>query len=819
MALPVWDSDTILQYKGRWNALQRVGRRIENEPTTNDTSRLLRQNNVFLEPEDVSPPFKGIRVYDSDGHLLASFFRLGDQYFQADIAEAHAKNNGSENRPLQYSSLYEGLAHLLFTQPDNPPQESLIRHLDGEDNRRACYQEISIPKKRGGERTLTVPHHPLKWLQRSLLTVLTHLFSCHKCAHGFERGKSIVTHAKHHTGKKYVYTIDIKDFFPSITRNRVFGMLQAYPINASQPVARYLANLTCHNGCLPQGAPTSPILSNLLCRRLDSRLFKWARQNGYTYSRYADDLTFSTNNDSFPESDIAFIDDIIRDEGFEVNDDKRRLQPYYERQMVTGLVVNEKVNLPREKLRGLRALLHNIEEHGWLSQVNRDCVFEDADEWRSYINANLSRADFRTVERKQREQNKLLNPAATLPRVKNEEDLCEVVRGKIAFVGAVRGDDDDLYNRLLSKFEALAERLDQHQEGKKEGGKRVWKETTDRTPDRRHPKEEDSAYYHTFKKWSTELEEDNLSPSEFREKLGTWRAHSLEINWLLDRREGISSDLKREAGRIAYSLDTSPFETARFFSRFDNYLGFRGLLHSPSDPSISPSELIGACEKLVDECTLPNGLQQEARTVLEACNDWVYLHSDRYPWPPVEEPDTEVKKEHLLPFKKHTRFNSQKTEEALIPRLEEHASRLSTSEVEFDFPRKGKRFRTHVPSVLPALEKLLSSMAEHTKSDVIHVSVENVELAGFTGVVIHIWDEDSFIETAPELPSILTGDTREALYHQTASTGLRGYARWTLTAPFQHEEGPSYVFDVTKNQRDEAPEHDLGVLHRITFPQ
>jgi retron-type reverse transcriptase len=817
MALPVWDADTVRKYKGRWNALQRVGRRIENEPTTNDTSRLLLKNSAFPEPEDVSPPFERIEVRDPDGQLLQSFFRLGNQYVQTGFAEATVEETDSERRPLRYNALYEGIAHLLTTQPGNPPYESLIRHLDGEKNRRAYYQEISIPKKRGGERTLTVPHHPLKWLQRSLLTVFTHLFPRHKCAHGFERGKSIVTHAKHHTGKKYVYTIDIKDFFPSITRNRVFGMLQAYPINASQPVARYLANLTCHNGSLPQGAPTSPILSNLLCRRLDSRLFKWARQNGYTYSRYADDLTFSTNNDSFPDSDIAFIDDIIQDEGFEVNEEKRRLQPYYRRQMVTGLVVNEKVNLPREKLRGLRALLRNIEEHGWRSQVNRDCVFDDADEWRSYINADLSRSEFRNIDQMQSKRDRLLNPAATLPRVEDVDDLREVVRGKIAFVGAVRGEGDDMYQRFLSRYTQLSSRLDRFQEGKRKGGQRIrsGEDEREREVERR---ENAPRHYANLSRWLKELDKGALSPSEFREKLGDWRDHSLEINWLLDRREDISTAFRREAKRIAHGLDTSPYETARFFRKFNNYLGFRGLLHPPSDPSTPPSELIGACEKLVEQYTLPNGLQFEARKVLKECNNWVDVN-DRYPWPPEGEPDTPVKKEHLVPFKQHTRFNPRKEEEALIPRLQEHASKLRDSGVDFDFPRKGKRFRTHVPSVLPALKRLLSSMAEHTKSATIHVSVDKVETAGLPGVVIQIWDEDSFIEADSTLSSILSGNTREVLYHQTADTGLRGYARWTLIAPFEHEDGPAYEFDVTQNVRSEAPNHDVGVMHRVTFPQ
>jgi hypothetical protein len=204
--------------------------------------------------------------------------------------------------------------------------------------------------------------------------------------------------------------------------------------------------------------------------------------------------------------------------------------------------------------------------------------------------------------------------------------------------------------------------------------------------------------------------------------------------------------------------------------------------------------------------------------VLEKCNSWVDAN-DRYPWPLEGEPDTPVKKEYLVPFKKHTRFNPRKKEEALIPRLQEHASKLGDSGVDFDFPRKGKRFRTHVPSVLPALKRLLSSMAEHTKSDTIHVLVDKVETAGLPGVVIQIWDDDSFIEADPKLQSILSGNTREALYHQTATTGLRGYARWTLIAPFEHEDGPAYEFDVTQNVRNEAPNHEAGVMHRITFPQ
>ena len=814
MALPTWDSDTVLNFKGRWNALNREGRRIENKPTTNDTSKLLLRNNTFPRREDLLPfreKVSQLKVIHRDGSSTVYFF-FGGEYIGLKMTEGKPVG-------LNYTSLYEGLAHLLYTQPGNPPHESLIRHLDGSDNRASYYHELTIPKKRGGVRTLTVPLHPLKWVQRSLLLVLTHLFPRHKCAHGFERGKSIITHAKQHVGKRYVYTIDIKDFFPSITRNRVFGMLQAYPVKATTPVARYLANLTCHNGCLPQGTPTSPILSNLLCRRLDSRLFKWARRNGYTYSRYADDLTFSTNRDRFPEHDIAFIDDVIRGEGFEVNEEKRRLQPYYKRQMVTGLVVNEKLNLPREKLRGLRALLHNIEEHGWRSQVGRASVFETAEEWREYITADLDRKPFRKHLKKQADTHKLLNPAATLPHVRHEDQLRRVVRGKIEFVGAVRGQEDPIYQRMLDTFKRLSERLDHYTEQKKKGAERIRDQKEIISDDEEKRRENAPRYYATLMKHIEALEED-LSESEFREKLGEWENHSLEMCWLLERTDDAREEVIQQAKKIAYSLDTDPSETARFFRRFNDYMGFRGLLHPPSDPSVSPTDIIGACEELLSQFTLPNGIQKETREVIDRSDSWVDAHQDsprekQYPWPPEGE-STPVKENVLVPFKRHTRFNNRKRDEDLVAYLRDYAEKLPDS-VDFNFPRKGKRFRTHVPSVLPALKKLLSSMAEHTKSDTVHVSVEEIDLGGFDGVEVSIWDEDSSIEEEPILESIFRGDTREALYHQTADTGLRGYARWTLIASFSN--GSAYEFDVMQNQRNEAPEHDSGVVHRITFPK
>ena len=820
MSLPVWDNDTILKYKGRWNALKRVGRRIEQEPVSNRHSKVFLKNNAFPKEVDLTPPFPGIEVKDDDGETTMSYLWTGSGYFVLKMGKTKEASDleaidlhYEPSKPLNYDTLYEGLRHLLDTHPGNTLLERLIRHLDGSRNRQSYYHTVEFPKKRGGTRTLTVPSHPLKWVQRSLLTVLTHLFPRHKCAHGFERGKSIITHARQHVGKRYVYTIDIKDFFPSITRNRVFGMLKAYPFEAPSPVARYLANLTCHDGCLPQGAPTSPILSNLLCRRLDSRLFKWARRNGYRYSRYADDLTFSTDNEHFPSKDQRFIDRVVEDEGFAVNEEKRRLQPYYDRQMVTGLVVNKKLNLPREKIRGLRALLYNIKEHGWASQVGRTSIFDDVEEWRTYTSGRSGGH----IDKRQRENHRLLNPAAALPNARNVEQLQDVVRGKVAFVGAVRGEDDPVYERMQRMLHELTGRYEGYAEGKAKGAARLRKHRyMDPTDEEAARRESQIQHYEHIKRWIARLEKGRSSPSEFRENLATWKDHALEIRWLLQRTEGANQEIVKDAKRIAYQLDTDPRETARFFRGFDNDLGFRGLLHAPDDESAPPREIIGACEEVLDAHTLPNQLKRRTHRILNECGGWLEKNPHRYPWPRYDE-ETDVQ-EALRKFKAAMRFNPSKPQQGFIQQLRPNMKRLE-SEFDIDFVHQGrdKRFRTYTPAVLTGVRRILASMAEHTKSDTIRLSVDRLDTASTQDIVVKIWDDDSFVDASPDLATLFRGDTRRALYRQTTGAGLRGYAHWTLIAPFANDS--TYEFDVMRNKRSEAPNHELGVMHRLTFPQ
>lgn len=800
MSLPRWDEDTILNYKGRWKALNGV--------STSDKEEKEESNSNLSEGDRTSEAGTGPNASDV---ARSEFAKMMQRKIEEQPEPADPEEVDGLSKPLHYDSLDEGLSHLLYTQPDNPPPPRLIRYLDGQKNRRALYHEIDIPKKQGGIRTLSVPEDPIKWVQRSLLLVLTHLFPRHKCAHGFERGKSIVTHARQHVGRQYVYTVDIQNFFPSITRGRVFGMLQAYPMGASEPVARYIANLTTYKGALPQGAPTSPILANLLCRRLDSRLFKWARENGYVYSRYADDLTFSTNQDSVPKSDRALIDKIIKDEGFEVNEKKKRLMPYYKRQMVTGLIVNEKLNLPREKLRGLRALLHNIKEHGWQSQVNRETLFDDAENWRQYVTGQFDRSTFHKLAKRQREKHLLVSPAAALHKVKSVQELRRTLRGKIEFVGAVRGEEDDTYQRLLTTFQDLTARLDEHRDEQKSGSKKFRRRQEEESAQGIDQESvgDETSHYKRLQDW---LRDEELSHNELREKLGEWREHSLEVGWFLDRTGPNTSreDFRQEAKRIAYRLDTSPAGTARFFKEFKKDDSFRGLLHEPESISVDPPRLLGACREALDTYTIPNGLADATDRLLNRCEGWIEANEGDHPW-------NGLRDEVLLPYKTDTRFRV-KPKEDLTKRLEKQKETL---ESEFDcqlkFPPRGSDFHTYIPDVLPSLKVLLRSMAEHTEADAVHLAVEKRETGGFDEFILKIWDEGSKIAGPTSLDDLFSGDTRRALYSQTDSHGLRGYARWTLTAPF--DTGEKYQFDVMNNRREEVKRDVSGVSHRLVFYQ
>ncbi len=254
---------------------------------------------------------------------------------------------------------------------------------------RTHYINFTVPKKSGGLRRLSCPHAKLASAQQWILANILSRVPIHDAAHGFVVNHSVVTNASQHVNSSVVINADLKDFFPSITFVRVKGLFQR--LGYSPAVATILALLctecprttmqlagtTYHAAsgpqALPQGACTSPALSNLIATKLDRRMSAMAAKLGWRYSRYADDLTWSTTGEPSPSIGyvLARIRHIAQDEGFELNHDKTRIQRRSQRQTVTGVVVNDQLNVPRETIRRVRAILHNAQKTGLAAQ-NKD---------------------------------------------------------------------------------------------------------------------------------------------------------------------------------------------------------------------------------------------------------------------------------------------------------------------------------------------------------------------------------------------------------------------------------------------------------------
>jgi RNA-directed DNA polymerase len=238
------------------------------------------------------------------------------------------------------------------------------------------YQRFEVARRRGGPpRIISAPIKPIKDLQRTLAEVLTASYDPPPYAHGFVQSRSPVSNARWHQNKNWLLKVDIEDFFPTINFGRVRGMFMAYPFDYPAEVATLLAQLCCHRNQLPQGAPTSPIVSNFICRGLDSQLGRLARDQHCHYTRYADDISISTDRRSFPGTLASFstsgfvelgrsLETIIRANGFSPNVSKTRLVHRAQRQRVTGLVVNEKTNVPSDYVRDLRNILHIWKRYG-----------------------------------------------------------------------------------------------------------------------------------------------------------------------------------------------------------------------------------------------------------------------------------------------------------------------------------------------------------------------------------------------------------------------------------------------------------------------
>ncbi len=312
-----------------------------------------------------------------------------------------------------------------------------LQRLTYYNNPKICkkrYTTFSIPKKTEGERIIHAPVNGLKHILRPLNIILNTIAEPHFKATGFVPGKSVVDNASQHIGKHYVYNIDLKDFFHSFDRTWVKYGFMTPPFNLGkekEDLAFLLASLCTHpflvdgkiKTVLPQGAPTSPTITNILSVKLDRRLHGLAKRFKISYSRYADDITFSSQTNVFRKKEFKMeLKRIIEDQKLEINHKKTRTQKTGTRQEVTGLSVNTKVNVDRYYIKQLRMWLNYWEKYGYIKAEQ------------------LFRKDY----------------ALDKGHIKKgTPNLANVLLGKLEYLKMVKGENDATYRKLKARFDKL----------------------------------------------------------------------------------------------------------------------------------------------------------------------------------------------------------------------------------------------------------------------------------------------------------------------------------------------------------------------------
>ena len=242
-------------------------------------------------------------------------------------------------------------------------KDFLLKIINGQES---FYREFTIPKRSGGERLITAPLPSLLLIQKWIYNNILKQVSIHKCAHAYTENKSIISNCKVHLNSKEYLKLDLRNFFPSIGFNRIILMFNK--LGYSKRVSYYLAKLCTLDGNLPQGAPSSPSISNIITRKLDNRLFALAQQFELKYTRYADDIIFSGNKINIKLRD--YVMGILSDEGFILNHSKTRFYKNDVKTIITGISLKGKeMKLPRNSRRKLVLELNYILKFGYDSHV------------------------------------------------------------------------------------------------------------------------------------------------------------------------------------------------------------------------------------------------------------------------------------------------------------------------------------------------------------------------------------------------------------------------------------------------------------------
>lgn len=307
----------------------------------------------------------------------------------------------------------------------------LTRYCDPRRPNIERYKNFSIPKKSRGVRTISAPVARLKDILTYLNILLSSMYKPSEYAKGFVKGQSVATNALAHVGHNYVFNLDLKDFFPSIEKSRIWKRLTLPPFNFQSNIADIIAGLCTMRVeagetakyVLPQGAPTSPIITNMICQNLDRKLAGLARRFGLIYTRYADDITFSSMHNVYAAEGefMAELKRIIAEQNFTINEAKTRLQNTRCRREVTGLTISHKINVPKKYVNDLRQLFYIWEKYGISVATTRFMAHYSAEK----------------------------------PHEKKTPSIQAYIEGKLLYLKMVKGEKDSVYIRLHDKFVAL----------------------------------------------------------------------------------------------------------------------------------------------------------------------------------------------------------------------------------------------------------------------------------------------------------------------------------------------------------------------------
>jgi RNA-directed DNA polymerase len=293
-------------------------------------------------------------------------------------------------------------------------------------HKKKYYKQFKIKKKNGRTRTIYAPTNPLKQVQKDLNYILQDVYGEIRpestfgfCKLGGDQPNGIFRNAFAHVNQRRIFSVDLRNFFPSIHTYIIEQLFCGPPFNKVYSVSKFLTEIVSYRDALPQGAPSSPIISNFICLQLDLKFLSLSKEKGWNYSRYADDLTFSSQH-WFTKEDYYLVTQTIKSLGFKVNYSKIRFKGNCSRQKVTGLIVNKKVNVDRRYIRSLRAMLHNCltKDIGQVIQTNRE-----------ERNPPLFYSE---------------RPSVSLKLLS--------LLGRINFVGAIRGKSDPIYQKYLAEF-------------------------------------------------------------------------------------------------------------------------------------------------------------------------------------------------------------------------------------------------------------------------------------------------------------------------------------------------------------------------------